>query len=129
MREICLTLHLRLFASFKINDINRFDRRRLKEGLCLLRRGAFSFDIKAVHMCFVNLRPPFNYLFPIAKFLFGKRLRRRLIVHSGCGGQISNELEKQYGLSRESLPSQLGGKLDTSKSHQCWLQRCRTKSL
>jgi hypothetical protein len=73
-----------------------------------------------MHICVPQVKPPFLFVFPIAKFLAGRRLRRRMVVHSTCEHMVVMSLIK-YGFSRSIIPFEVGGDYRWEACHAEWL--------
>lgn len=59
------------------------------------------------------------------RYLAGKELRRRFVIHHGSIEIVLDELEK-FGLDRTKVPIQLHGDWDVEQSSQEWIEeRCR----
>jgi hypothetical protein len=65
-------------------------------------------------------KPPFPFIIPVVKFMAGKRLRRRMVLHTGCEHSIVMGLIK-YGLSRSIIPFEVGGDYRWEVFHAEWL--------
>jgi hypothetical protein len=75
-----------------------------------------------MHVCSPQLKskPPFPFIIPIFKFMAGKHIRRRMVIHSGCEALIALDLIK-YGLSRSIIPFEVGVDYHWEASHAEWL--------
>lgn len=78
--------------------------------------------IVAMHLCFGaagrNLWG--DVLGPPVKYLYGKRLRLRVVTHGGCNSELVESLEP-FGISKETLHVCLGGDV-TDEYFQKWLK-------
>lgn len=85
--------------------VSQFDRKLVAMNAESMK-GALPVRIGAFHIC----HPPafFQIVFPVIKFLLGKRLRQRIKVHSGSEEHVLERLA-HFGLPKESVPSDLGG--------------------
>jgi hypothetical protein len=97
----------------------RFDRKLARESIALLRE-CLPIRLRVIHMCLPSRHPPFNFLLPVIKFLLGKSLRRRLVVHHGCDLEILLSLES-HGIIRANVPSVLGGHYNLQAELSEWL--------
>jgi hypothetical protein len=73
-----------------------------------------------MHVCIPLLKPPFQFVLPVVKFLAGKRLRRRMILHSGSEHEIVRGLSK-YGIGRNIIPFELGGDYYLAAGYAEWI--------
>jgi CRAL/TRIO domain len=81
-------------------------------------RGYLPVRMSAIHLC----HPPtfFHLIFPVISMFLGDRLRKRIRIHSGKVEHVLEGLESKYGLTRDKLPSEIGG--DVELNHELWLQ-------
>lgn len=93
-----------LLVNMKITLPNQFNRALLRSEI-LHVRDVLPIKIRAVHICYT---PTFvnDLIFPIVKFLLGKRLRQRLTVH--LSNTLPDEMIK-YGFTAADLPVSFGG--------------------
>lgn len=63
--------------------------------------------LSAYHLC----HPPHfvKFFIPIVFMFLAKRMRKRLLVHSGSYDKVLDELYHKYGFERKHLPTELGG--------------------
>ena len=61
---------------------------------------------------------------PILKYIHGKRMRLRSVVHLGDNQQVTRDLAT-YGIVAEKLPVGLGGALRTGECFMQWMIRRR----
>jgi CRAL/TRIO domain len=77
--------------------------------------------LSAYHLC----HPPtfVKFFIPIVFMFLAKRMRKRLLVHSGSVAHVLAELDSIYGFGAEHLPIELGGqyKLDIHE----WIENRR----
>jgi hypothetical protein len=98
----------------------KFDRRLSRYSLALFR-DCLPIKLRAIHICLPQMKnPPFLFTIPIIKFMAGKRLRRRMVLHSGCEHFVVMGLIK-YGLSRSIIPMEVGGDYYWQPCHAEWL--------
>jgi hypothetical protein len=75
-----------------------------------------------MHVCLPQLKRkpnfPFNLL--VIKFLAGKHIRRRMVLHSGSEDLIVMDLI-EYGLGRNIIPFEVGGDYRWEVNHAEWL--------
>ena len=75
------------------------------------------------------VHPPWFFgsvVFPIMKLILPARMRKRVKVHSGSDEKVLESL-KEYGLSREVLPSEIGG--DVIIDTDAWLQDLKSRGM
>ena len=103
--------------------VSQFDRKLVSMNAASIK-GCLPVRVGAFHIC----HPPafFTVVFPVLNFFLGKRLRARIKVHTGSETHILETLAR-YGISKESVPSDLGGdvKLDQKK----WLEMRKESGL
>jgi hypothetical protein len=85
-----------------------------------LLRDCLPIKVKAIHVCLPLLKPPFQFVIPIVKFLAGKRLRRRMVLHSGSEHEILSGLDT-YGIGRSIIPFEIGGDYHLEAAHAEWV--------
>jgi hypothetical protein len=73
-----------------------------------------------MHICVPKMKLPFQLKILVIKFLAGRRLRRRMVVHSGCEYLTIMGLIK-YGLSRSIEPFEVGDDYHWEANHAEWL--------
>ena len=100
----------------------QFDRNLAKHVIGSIR-GCLPLRLSAVHFC----PPPafFQVIFPVIKLLFGERLRKRINIFFGSQEHVLQRLEQKHGLSRQKLPTELGG--STELDHAKWVEDRRFK--
>ena len=81
-------------------------------------KGYLPVRMTAMHLC----HPPvfFAVVFPIIKLFLGERLRKRLRVHAGSQEHVLQHLEEKFGLTKDVLPSDIGGNIVLD--HHQWLE-------
>jgi hypothetical protein len=99
--------------------IAKFDRKLSRYNLALLR-DCLPIKVRAVHICLPQLKPPFLFVIPVVKFMAGKHLRRRMILHSGSEHLVLMGLIK-YGLGRTIVPFEVGGDYRWEVWHAEWV--------
>jgi hypothetical protein len=97
----------------------KFDRKLCRIFLALIRDG-LPIKLRALHICAPQVKPPFDFMLPIIKFLAGKSLRRRMVVHSKCEYIVVMGLVK-YGFSLSIIPFEVGGDYHWETCHAEWL--------
>jgi hypothetical protein len=78
-----------------------WDRRLSKKLVNVLR--VFP-NPRAVHVCTGSGRAMLGVILPIAKYVMGRHLRLRLVIHSGSDNDLLDGFER-YGLGRDHLKS------------------------
>mmetsp|Transcript_879 Transcript_879/g.1336 ORF Transcript_879/g.1336 Transcript_879/m.1336 type:complete len:287 (-) Transcript_879:304-1164(-) len=89
-------------------------------------RGCIPIRIGAIHLC----HPPwfFELIWPVMRLIIGSLLRKRVKVHSGDDNELLTKLEIEYGISPETVPTDMaGGKLKLD--HVSWLEDRRKAGL
>jgi hypothetical protein len=87
-------------------------------------KSCLPLRLSGIHLCH-----PSTFLMlvlPVFKFLMGKRMRNRLQVHSGSKEKVLKHIA-MYGLSKESIPEELGG--NVRLDYQAWLEQRRAADL
>lgn len=74
--------------------------------------------LSAYHLCY----PPtfVSFFIPIVFLFLAKRLKQRLIVHSGNKNIVINQLSDKYHIEAQHLPTQVGGTLEINM--ELWIQ-------
>jgi len=114
-----------LFIAYpKHTKFSQFDRKRMTMMIESIK-GALPVRISAFHLC----HPPvfFEIVFPIVKLLMGKKLRKKIKIHSGSDEKVLEKLVKKYSFDKASLPSEIGG--DLILDHDKWLEDRKNKNL
>jgi hypothetical protein len=96
-----------------------FDRKLSREGLALIR-DCLPIRIRVIHLCLPFLHPPFNFVLPVFKFICGKSIRQRILVHSGSNLEVLLGLEN-HGIINANIPSVLGGHFNLQAALAEWL--------
>lgn len=122
---LCLQLEGMVVVAFPHHaKISYVDRKLMKMNMdsfsgCLpIRMGAF-------HIC----HPPWFFgkiIFPFMKLVMPKRMLKRIRVHTGSEEKVLDSL-REFGLSREVLPSELGG--DVIIDTDAWIQEMKSRGL
>jgi hypothetical protein len=75
-----------------------------------------------MHVCLPQLKSqrPFSFLIPVFKFIAGKQIRRRTVLHGGGEDSVVMSLIK-YGLGRNIIPFEAGGDYRWEANHAEWL--------
>lgn len=81
-------------------------------------RGYLPVRMSAIHVC--HPPPFFQLIFPLIRIFLGDGLRKRIRIHSGKVEHVLDGLESNFGLTRDSLPSEIGGHVVLN--HEVWLQ-------
>jgi hypothetical protein len=76
-----------------------------------------------MHVCLPQLKSqrPSSFQIPVFKFIAGKHIRRRTVLHSGGEGSVIMSLVKYYGLGRNIIPFEVGGDYRWEANHAEWL--------
>jgi hypothetical protein len=87
-------------------------------------KSCLPLRLSGIHLC----HPPtfLILVLPVFKFFMGKRMRNRLQVHSGSKEKVLKHIA-MYGLSKESIPEELGG--NVRLDYQAWLEQRRAADL
>jgi hypothetical protein len=94
----------------------QFDRKLMRMNGESIRQ-CIPIRLSAFHLC----HPPafFSIVFPLVKLVFGDQLRRRILLHSGSTEHVLRSLADPYGLTRDVIPTDLGG--DVALDVKSWL--------
>mmetsp|Transcript_15258 Transcript_15258/g.33114 ORF Transcript_15258/g.33114 Transcript_15258/m.33114 type:complete len:329 (-) Transcript_15258:90-1076(-) len=87
--------------------------------------GCVPIRMGGFHIC----HPPWFFgkiIFPIMKMVMPERMRKRVRVHSGSEEKVLGNL-KEFGLSQEVLPSEIGG--DVILDTDLWIQEMKSRGL
>mmetsp|Transcript_20944 Transcript_20944/g.45673 ORF Transcript_20944/g.45673 Transcript_20944/m.45673 type:complete len:317 (+) Transcript_20944:15-965(+) len=97
--------------------VSQFDRKLIAANAESMK-GILPVRIGSFQIC----HPPtfFQIVFPVIKFLLGKRLRQRIKVHAGSKEHVLERLA-HFGIPKESVPSDLGG--DVVLDQKAWLAK------
>jgi hypothetical protein len=85
-----------------------------------LFRDCLPIKVKAIHISLPFRHPPFNFVLPVLKFILGRSLRQRVVVHHGSDLEVLMGLEK-YGISEANVPPVLGGRYKLEARVAAWL--------
>jgi hypothetical protein len=108
-----------LVSSPQSSMMKSFDRKLACEGLALLR-DCLPIRLRLVHLCMPFRRPPFNFVLPVAKFICGKSIRQRMVIHHGSDLEVLLGLEN-HGIIRANIPAALGGDYNLQAQLTEWL--------
>lgn len=106
------------------SKIAKFDRKLAREGIALFR-DCLPIQIKVIHLCLPLRYPPFNFVLPVLKFILGKRMRHRMVIHHGSDLQVILGYE-EYGIGRDATPPALGGHWKMDTEFAAWLVERRS---
>ena len=103
---------------------SNFDRKLTKMNIESLR-GCIPVRVAAIHIC----NPPwfFELFFPILKLFLGEKMRKRIKLHSGEDEEVLEKMQDKFGISREKIPTEMGGGLVLD--HMKWLEGRRSQGL
>jgi hypothetical protein len=96
-----------------------FDRKLTREGIALLRE-CLPIRLRAMHICLPFRRPPFTFVLPVIKFICGKSIRQRMVIHHGSDLEVLLGLEN-HGIIRANIPAALGGEYNLQAELTEWL--------
>jgi hypothetical protein len=107
-----------MMADMRVTKLSHFNRAQSIDQFHHVQN-VLPMKVRAMHVCHV---PYFveQWLIPIAKFILGKHLRLRLLVH--ISSTLPKELVK-YGFKIENLPVCVGGTYHHDPAH--WLESRR----
>jgi hypothetical protein len=108
-----------LLSSPQSAKIAGFDRKLARDAVALLQE-CLPIRLRVIHVCTPFRHPPFNFVLPVVKFILGKSLRRRLLVHHGCDLEVLLGLES-HGIIRANIPPALGGHYRLQSELAEWL--------
>ena len=94
----------------------------------LISQGLPPNTIKAIHVCVPPGRSIWQLHSPFFKHALGRYCRRRLLVHAGHNAELAMDLES-YGIKRQHLPDDLGGKLQMEGTFAAWFEQRRTADI
>ena len=100
------------------SKLAQFDRRITKQLLSALK-GALPIRVSA----FLIVHPPAfaSIVLPIAKMFMNERMRKRIQLFRGQDEAVLAELDKKYGITKEMLPTQIGGNVKIQ--HKEWIKK------
>jgi hypothetical protein len=102
---------------------SQFDRALTKMNIESLK-GCIPVRMSGLHLCHA---PSFMALvLPVVKVFMGERMRKRIQLHSGSNEKVLKKVSP-YGLSKEAMPTYLGG--DQIVDYQSWLEQRRVAGL
>jgi hypothetical protein len=96
--------------------LTQVDRTQAKMNINSIQ-GCLPVRVSGFHICHPGIF--FAIAFPIFKVFMGDRLRKRVRVHSGSEQKVLKALEKQFGLTKDVLPWDIGGNIVLD--HGQWL--------
>jgi hypothetical protein len=105
-------------GSYSITE--NFDRKGLNMLLQVVRR-ALPFRVVGVHHCYTS--KIYNIILPFVLSCMGREIRSRHRLHVDSNTMLANILK--YGLSADSLPVIMGGKLEWEPA--TWKEERRMK--
>ena len=107
-----------MMSNFNVTKLSHFNRAKARAQF-LHVQNVLPMKVRAIHACHV---PKFvdEWILPTIKFLVGKRLRLRLLVHNSS--TLPKELVK-HGFKTENLPDCVGGTYHHNPAH--WLESRR----
>jgi hypothetical protein len=88
-------------------------------GISLLR-DCLPIKLKAIHISLPFRHPPFHFVLPVLKFILGRSLRQRVVVHHGSDLEVLVGLDK-FGISEANVPPVLGGLYKLQTELAAWL--------
>lgn len=94
----------------------QFDRTQTKMNADSIQ-GCLPIRVSSFHFC--HAPTFFKIVLPIFKVFLGERMRKRIHVHSGSEQKVLKILEQKFRLTRDVLPSELGGNIVLD--HEQWL--------
>ena len=100
------------------SKLAQFDRRITKQILSALK-GALPIRVSAL----LIVHPPTfaSIVLPIAKMFMNERMRKRIQLFRGQDEAVLAELENKYGITKDMLPTQIGGKVKVQ--HKEWIKK------
>ena len=101
-----------------------FDRSMSKMHIESLR-GCLPLRVAAIHIC----HPPwfFKLVFAVLKLFLGERMRKKVKPHSGEDETVLLKMQRNFGISKDKIPSEMGGGLVLDQV--VWLEERRSKGL
>ena len=102
-------------------SMTQFDR-KVAQHLAESIQGTIPVRLAAVHIC----KPPsfVAILLPIMKMFLNERMRKRIKIHPGDDQKVIASIAK-YGLSKDSLPTTLGGNIRHDATAQLKARKSR----
>jgi hypothetical protein len=99
----------------------KFNRKLSRYSMALFR-DCLPIKLRAIHICGAHIRvpPPLQFILPVVKFIAGKHIRRRMLLHTGSDNTVIMGLTK-YGLTRSIIPCEVGGDYHWQAFHAEWL--------
>mmetsp|Transcript_21671 Transcript_21671/g.27549 ORF Transcript_21671/g.27549 Transcript_21671/m.27549 type:complete len:238 (+) Transcript_21671:279-992(+) len=104
--------------------LSQFDR-EVSKGIIGSISGALPVRVSAIHI----VHPPtfFKIVFAFMKLVMPKRLLKRIYVHSGDDQNVLAKFEAKFGLTKDKLPTTIGGSLVLD--HHSWIKMRRDSGL
>ncbi|KAL3908494.1 MAG: hypothetical protein SGARI_003035 [Bacillariaceae sp.] len=105
-------------------SMSQFDRAVAKELIGSLK-GALPIRLSAFHM----VHPPAfaKVVLPVIKLFMSDRMKKRICIHSGKEDKVLETLQAKYGLTKEMLPTTIGGTYKVQ--HAEWVQKRSSSGL
>jgi hypothetical protein len=97
---------------------SQFDR-TITKGLLTALKGALPIRLSA----FLIIHPPsfVSIVLPIVKLFMNERMRKRIQFFKGKDETILSQLQMKYGLTKDMLPTQIGGNVKIR--HMEWIKK------
>lgn len=104
--------------------LSQFDRAVGKELIASLK-GALPVRLAAFHL----VHPPSfaKIVIPIMKLFMSERMKKRIVIHSGKEDKVLQNLQDKYGLTKDMLPTTIGGTYQVD--HSKWAAKRSSSNL